>query len=94
MGMTDFPVVWSNITTEISILSRPIILTNCRDTEGHHKLVSNNAILMHDDELSVATGIEMIMVIMIMNHDDNIIEACDTITNFKVQVSKSKDMIK
>lgn len=58
VGMTDFSIV-CNISTKLSILSRPAILTYSRDTEDHLKLDSNNAILMQDDELSVVTGIEI-----------------------------------
>lgn len=36
---------------------------------------------MHDDELSVVTGIEM------LNYDENNIEACDTVTKCNVQIA-------
>lgn len=72
VGMTDLPIVWM----KLSVLYRPQILSYGRDTEDHRKLDSNNAMLMHDDELSVVTGNEMI------NYDENNIEGCDTVTEF------------
>lgn len=36
---------------------------------------------MHDDELSVVTGTEM------LNYDENDIEACDTVKNFIIHVA-------
>lgn len=79
--MADFPIARSNITTKISILTRPVIVTYRRDIEDHLMLDNNNAILMHDDELSVVTGIEM------LNYVENNFEACDTITKCNVQIT-------
>lgn len=52
VGMTDLPIIWM----KIPILSRPSILSYGWYIEDHLNLDSNNATLMHDDELSVVTG--------------------------------------